>query len=63
MLLIGGLLMGKNIKNTSMNYKCGTAFPIKNAGRPKGSKTKRRPLLINDFLKDELYRRRFRDTL
>ena len=55
--------MGKNIKNTSMNYKCGTAFPIKNAGRPKGSKTKKRPLLINDYLKDELYRRRFRGTL
>ena len=46
-----------------MNYKSGTAFPIKNAGRPKGSKTKKRPLLINDYLKDEIYRRRFKGTL
>ena len=55
--------MGKSIKNTSMSHKSGSAFPIKNAGRPKGSKTKKRPLLINDYLKDEIYRRRFRSTL
>ena len=55
--------MSKNIKNTSKYHKYGNAFPIKNAGRPQGSKTKKRPLLINNFLKDEIYRRRFRDTL
>ena len=55
--------MGKSIKNTSMSYKSGSAFPIKDAGRPKGSKTKKRPLLINDYLKDEIYRRRFKGTL
>ena len=54
--------MGKNIKNTSMSYKSGSAFPIKQPGRPKGSKTRRRPLLINDYLKEEIYRRRFRST-
>ena len=55
--------MGKNIKNTSKYFKYGNAFPIKNAGRPVGSKTKRKSPPINDDLKDEIHRRRFRDTL
>lgn len=55
--------MTKNVKNTSKYHKYGNAFPIKNAGRPLGSRTNKRPLLINNFLKDEIYRRRFRDTL
>ena len=54
--------MGKNIKNTSSCHKYGTAFPIKNAGRPKGSKTNRKPPELNDELKDEICRRRFRST-
>ena len=40
------------------NY--GTAMPIKNAGRPKGSKTNKRCLKINAELKDEIYTRRLR---
>ena len=55
--------MGKNIKNTSSFHKYGTAFPIKNAGRPRGSKTNRKLPELNDELKDEIYRRRFRSTL
>ena len=54
--------MSKNIKNTTSCHKYGTAFPIKNAGRPKGSKTNRKPPELNDELKDEIYRRRFRST-
>ena len=54
--------MSKNINNTNWFYKSGYAFPIKQPGRPKGSKTRRRPLLINDYLKEEIYRRRFRST-
>ena len=42
------------------NY--GTAMPIKNAGRPKGSKTNKKTPQINEYLKDEIYRRRFRST-
>tara|TARA_Y100001978_G_C23634963_1_gene405357 strand:+ start:28 stop:204 length:177 start_codon:yes stop_codon:yes gene_type:complete len=46
--------MIKNIKNTSKYHKYGSPFPLKNAGRPEGSRTKKRPLLINDFLRDEI---------
>ena len=55
--------MTKNIKKSTSCHKYGTAFPIKNAGRPKGSKTNRKPPELNDELKDEIYRRRFRSTL
>ena len=54
--------MGKNIKNTSSCHKYGTAFPIKNAGRPKGSKTNKKPPELNDELKDEVCRKRFKST-
>ena len=54
--------MDKNIKKSTSCHKYGTAFPIKNAGRPKGSKTNRKPPELNDELKDEIYRRRFRST-
>ena len=40
------------------NY--GTAMPIKNAGRPKGSKTNKKSPPINAYLKDEIHTRRFR---
>ena len=53
--------MTKNVKNTSKYHKYGNAFPIKNAGRPKGSKTnlKKSPKL-NRHLQDEIYKRRWR---
>ena len=54
--------MGKNIKNTSSFHKYGTAFSIKNAGRPKGSKTNKKPPELNDELKDEVCRKRFKST-
>ena len=38
----------------------GTAMPIKNAGRPKGSKTNKKSPPINAYLKDEIHTRRFR---
>ena len=53
--------MEKNVKNTSNWDIYGNAFPIKNAGRPKGSKTnsKKSPKL-NRHLQDEIYKRRWR---
>ena len=48
-------------KLNRLNFKnYGTAMPIKNAGRPKGSKTNKRCLKINAELKDEIYTRRLR---
>ena len=47
-------------KKNFQNY--GTAMPIKNAGRPKGSKTNKKSPPINEYLRDEIYRRRFRST-
>ena len=44
-----------------INY--GTAMPIKNAGRPKGSKTTKRSPKINAELKYEIHTRRSRSTL
>ena len=45
--------MTNSIKKSSSYHKYGTAFPIKNAGRPKGSKIKRKPPELNDELKDK----------
>ena len=45
-------------KKNFQNY--GTAMPIKNAGRPKGSKTNKKSPPINAYLKDEIHTRRFR---
>ena len=56
--------MAKNINNGNSCYKYGTAFPIKNAGRPKGSKSDKKNIpQMNEELKDIIHRKRFRDTL
>ena len=56
--------MEKNVKNSANWDIYGNAFPIKNAGRPKGSKNnaKKSPKL-NRHLQDEIYKRRWRGVL
>ena len=56
--------MEKNVKNTANWDIYGNAFPIKNAGRPKGSKTnaKKSPK-INKELQRVIFRKRWRGVL
>ncbi len=56
--------MDENVKKTAHWDKYGNAFPIQNAGRPKGSKTnaKKSPK-INRELEKEIFRKRWRGVL